>query len=256
VASWYGHRNDADIPPAVAEVWEKKFGGSDPKADPSNVDMCVLDADGNVVHSFDAFPKRERDLAGYTARELAKAAKEISPPKVDPHPVTLPDLKDARGIRLYVRLMDDRMTAYRAPIVEVVELKDEDWKVLKQSDAARKVDARSLERWLSQIYPSGVMERTDQRTREAYTVDSVEGTLELEPAGSDGSVQYSVLRGKVRLEDSGPDDFGYEGTLEAVITYGANGLTVRGTFEGTYPRPSPQGPRGLTLRATFESRPD
>ena len=59
VTSWYGHRDDADIPTPVRAVWSEKFGsrrGPAPKSQ-SNVDLAILDPTSRVVHHFDGFPR-------------------------------------------------------------------------------------------------------------------------------------------------------------------------------------------------------
>ena len=43
------------------------------------------------------------------------------------NPLSLPDLDQARGVRVFVRLMDDRMSAYKAPVLEVVPLDRQEW---------------------------------------------------------------------------------------------------------------------------------
>lgn len=43
------------------------------------------------------------------------------------NPLILPDLDQARGVRVFVRLMDDRMSAYKAPVLEVVPLDRQEW---------------------------------------------------------------------------------------------------------------------------------
>ena len=56
VTAWHGHRNDVDIPRPVRDVWNWKFqvlGGMRQ----SNVDLAVLDPQGRVIHSFDAFDR-------------------------------------------------------------------------------------------------------------------------------------------------------------------------------------------------------
>ena len=123
------------------------------------------------------------------------------------------------------------------------------------------VDAGDLKKWLSQVYPPGVMERTSQRTKLVYQISKVEGTLVLEPAGSSGKTRYALLRGKVKLTDEGPGDFSYEGKLELVLTYGRSQskvLSLRGVFDGIYPRYSrvQERVREIPLRAAFESLPE
>ena len=56
---WHGHRNDPDIPEPVRDVWREKFAHtrnrpqqrSGPAKPQSNVDLALLDPEGNLVHS-------------------------------------------------------------------------------------------------------------------------------------------------------------------------------------------------------------
>lgn len=232
----------------------------------SNVDLVILDAKGEILQSFDAFRPKHRQrgesLADYTAYELRLASSLLrvkghaGKPKLE-----LPKLAEGRGIRVMVRLMDDRMVAYQAPVVEVVPLDEDDWKRLAYPEKERSLEASDLKEWLCQVYPSGVMERTNQQTKKVYQIASTEGTLTFAPAGSDDEHRYAILSGKVRLTDEGADGFSYEGKVEIVITYAkdqSKALTLRGNFEGIYPRTDRRQnrTRKLALEAVFESLPE
>ena len=251
-------------------MWAEKFGhqrGPGPPAGrQSNVDIAVLNAKGRVVHWFDAMPRGslgpDHSMAQYTARELAKAADFLKlEPETKKRVTILPDVTQNRGIRLFVTLKDDRMRAYQSPIVEVVELAREDWDPLEYPSQQRVIDASLLKPWLSQVYPGGVMERTNQRTKKVYAIKDVTGQLTLAPAGVDNKNRYAILRGTVRLTDEGEDDFSFEGILEIVLTYdmaSPDVRTLRGVFDGSYPRHDRMHNRTrmLPLEAVFESRPE
>ncbi len=150
------------------------------------------------------------------------------------------------------------MTAYQAPVVEVVPLAEQDWKLLDYPVKNRTVDASNLKTWLSEVYPPGVMERTDPRTKMAYKIDKIEGKLGLAAAGSNKDQRYAVLSGRVRFTDEGGDDFSYGGKLEVVLSYELDSVkvkTLRGVFEGIYPRVDHKQnrTRRLPLQAVFES---
>ena len=232
----------------------------------SNVDLAVLDPSGRVVYSFDAFHRqrtgRRESLADYTARELRNGMERLSSVRLNskPHPLVLPDLDGATGIRVFVQLDDDRMPAYRAPVVEVVALDDDEWASLRYPNQRRILAASSLKRWLSQVYPSGVMERTDPRTKRVYAIKSTEGQLSFKPAGADRDGRYAVLSGDVTFTAEGRDGFSYRGALEIVLRYPADTDRVqdlKGVFEGVYPRFDRirNRSRQLPLIAVFESRP-
>ncbi|HIF32802.1 MAG TPA: hypothetical protein EYG57_07240 [Planctomycetes bacterium] len=267
VTSWHGHRNDSEIPAPVRIVWREKFapqqqGRGPQRNQQSNVDLAVLNSKGQVVHWFDGMrhgPTRE-PLAQYTARELQRAARFLKVDDWPPRnrPVELPELDRSRGIRVFVSLQDNRMTAYQAPVVEVVPLAEQDWKLLDYPVKNRTVDASNLKTWLSEVYPPGVMERTDPRTKMAYKIDKIEGKLGLAAAGSNKDQRYAVLSGSVRFTDEGGDDFSYGGKLEVVLSYELDSVkvkTLRGVFEGIYPRVDRKQnrTRRLPLQAVFES---
>ena len=271
-ASWHGHRDEPNLPKPVQEVWRRKFSDRRAKNRQSNVDLAVLDSSGKLVHWFDGFRRMEpqgfrggqkrESLGDYTVRELQIALLGIDLAEIreKKHPLALPQLEEP-GIRVFVQLLDDRMRAYRAPVVEAVALEKADWKPLEYPRKKRDVDAGDLKKWLSQVYPPGVMERTSQRTKLVYQISKVEGNLVLEPAGSNGKTRYALLSGKVKLTDEGPGDFSYEGKLELVLTYGrtqSKVLSLRGVFDGIYPRYSrvQEKVRKIPLRAAFESLPE
>lgn len=270
VTSWHGHRNDLDIPRVVREVWREKFDSRNRRgpARQSNVDLAVLDSKGRLVHWFDAFHRedyRQREsLAQYTAHELKKTTDWLRLDSVRPQRRTLklPDVGgQSRGVRVFVSLKDNRMAAYRAPVVEVVALTEQDWKPLVWPDEPRTVDAAVLKSWLSQVYPPGMMERTNPWTKEVYKIKLVEGNLLLVAAGSHDRRRYAVLDGTVRLTDEGRDEFSYDGRLQVVLTYNSEDScvkTLRGVFDGIYPRYDRMHGRirRLRLQAAFESRPE
>ena len=267
VTSWHGHRNDADIPAAVKTVWRWKFqpprGGLQQRQ--SNVDLALLNSAGAVVHTFDAAHHEQYGRGGiqqFTVRELRRAAPFLGLGKAlaKERPVKLPTLGGQRGMRVLVSLRDDRMRAYRAPVVEVVPMVKADWKPLAWSDRERTVPAAALKSWLSQIYPPGVMERTNQQTKVVYAIKSTDGDLKLTPIAAADGKRRAILRGVVRLTDEGPDDFNYQGIVEAVLTYKngeATPHTLRGYFDGLYPRNDRmhRDIRWLPLQAALESIP-
>ncbi|MEO1997664.1 MAG: hypothetical protein ABGZ17_20575, partial [Planctomycetaceae bacterium] len=232
----------------------------------SNVDLAVPDASGRVVYSFDAFHRqrtaRRESLAEYTGRELRKGVALLGKKRLSykPHALVLPDLDASSGIRVFVRLDDDRMPAYNAPVVEVVSLDADDWDTLRYPEVSRTISASALRSWLSQVYPSGVMERTDPRTKRVYAIKSTQGQLSLTASGSGRDQRFAVLRGEITLTDEGPDGFSYRGLLEVVLAYPVDKprvTSLKGVFEGVYPRfdRMRNRTRNLPLRAVFEFRP-
>ncbi|MEE2714588.1 MAG: hypothetical protein VYD34_01110 [Verrucomicrobiota bacterium] len=269
VTSWHGHRNDVEIPSAVKTVWRQKFQPSRrglPQKQ-SNVDIALLDSNGRLVHSFDAAHNEEYGRRGaieqHTNRQLQYAAPLLGLGRRSGQlrPLKLPALNGKRGIRLLVSLADERMKAYQAPVVEVVPLKDSDLQHLAWPDKERIVPATALKPWLSQIYPPGVMERTDPQTKFVYTIKSTTGQLKLTPTSPANGTRRAILSGVVRLTDEGPGNFSYQGVIGAVITYPKNDSkpqSLRGYFDGLYPRTDRlhRDTRWLSLQAAFESIPE
>ena len=268
VTSWHGHRNDVKIPSAVKAVWRKKFQpphrGFPQKQ--SNVDIALLDSLGRVVHSFDAADNEEDGrrvaIEQHTARQLQYAAPllGLGSRSGQLRSLKLPTLNGKRGIRVFVSLGDERMRAYQAPVVEIVPLTDADWQHLAWSAKERPVPAAALKPWLSQIYPPGVMERTDPQTKFVYTIKSTTGELKLTPISPANGKRRAVLSGVIRLTDEGPGNFSYQGVIGAVITYPKDDpepQSLRGYFDGLYPRTDRlhRDTRWLSLQAAFESIP-
>jgi len=268
VTSWHGHRNDADSPEAVKTVWRWKFqpsrGGFQQRQ--SNVDLALLNPEGIVVHTFDAAHQEQYGRGGiqqFTVRELSRAAPYLGlgnePAKE--RPVKLPALGSRSGMRVLVSLRDDRMRAYRAPVVEVVPMTKADWKPLAWPTKERTVPAAALKPWLAQIYPPGVMERTNPVTKIVYAIKATEGDLKLKPIASAEGKRRAILSGVVRLTDEGPGEFSYQGVLEAVLAYKegeASPHALRGYFDGLYPRNDRmhRDIRWISLQAALESIPE
>ena len=281
VTSWHGHRDDVDLPEAVRRVWQEKYAtGKRPlprqqqnefsprspqehRQRQSNVDIAILDSDGNVVYWFDGFQHQGRGpqtLAAYTAREIQFVTKQLdlTGRRRRLRPVELPDLAGTPAVRVLCTLEDERMRAYSAPTVEVVPISSAERQLLAWSSQQQTVDATQLKNWLAQVYPPGMMERTNPQTKEAFRIASVEGTLTLSPAGTRGKYRLMMLTGTITLTDEGDDDFSYQGELEVLLAYSQGNvefLALRGVFEGIYPRwdRMHRRQRNIPLMAVFES---
>jgi len=272
VTSWFGHRDDQVIPDAVRTVWAEKFqrGREQRATRQSNVDIALLDPTGKLVHWFDAVGSsrygRPSDLIANTVKQIRIAASRIrvnntSPPATPSSLLKLPDASPGKsGLRIFVRLDDRRMPAYRLPVVEFVHLSPGDWQALAWPEKRRVIRASKLQKWLSQVYPPGVMERVDRTTKRAFSINSVSGSLSLVPSTSYQDSRYAVASGQVELGDSGGDGFTFKGELELVLTYAMDApevQTLRGVFRGIYPRFDrvQRTSRLIPLEAVFESRP-
>ncbi len=272
ITAWSGHRGDADIPQTIRELWARKFqqGRREQKVRQSNVDIAILAPSGKLVHSFDAVGNasygRPDELINRTLAQIRRAASRLpsSPPRplVTKSPrLRLPDAANGKsGIRVFVTFDDHLMPAYRRPVVEFVPLTPRDWQPLSWPAKRRDVDASLLKKWLSQVYPPGVMERVDKVTKQPFAITRVTGSLSLSPHTPYAGERYAVASGRVRLGDSSDDEFVFEGTLDLVLTYARNApevQTVKGVFRGLYPRSDRRRgtTRKIALDAVFESRP-
>jgi hypothetical protein len=220
IVAFWGQSNREPIPEDQRPLYEASPGRST-----SNVLCFVLDSDGKLRHSFDGMPfgggqplAFSPDAYGaYFAREIARGAEGLTLPKVEPV-MRLPDAKD--GVRLFIKL-PGRQDSYGAPVVETVENRDE-WKTLAYPAASRQIPASALSRWLAECYPPGVNEQLKP-------FGSIRGTLTLKPTGP----HQALLSGKVKMGRTEADYDLFDGTFEAVVTYGA-GTSVRGVVEGVY----------------------
>ena len=87
LTAWHGHRNDADLPSQVREVWAQKFAPRQTQTGQSNVDVAILDASGKVVRWFDSLEHTggRMELRGdrveqYWKRMLAESRKALEMP--------------------------------------------------------------------------------------------------------------------------------------------------------------------------------
>jgi hypothetical protein len=158
------------------------------------------------------------------------------------------------GVRLFVRLNDEK-DPFRSqmPVVEVVPMKAEEWTALALPEKAKEVEAAVLKSWLVQLYPAGI--RTADQGK-PFT--RITGSLKLEPAGSDRTGRYALLRGKIQVAKGDDKESAFEGTLQAVLTYGLDAAevkSVRAVVEGDYLYRLRET-RRMPLVAAVESRPD
>jgi len=244
IVSFWGQADNEPIPADLLPFYKASERGT------SNVHCFVLDSKGKFLHGFDGLPVIQgspltlspAQLSAYYVREIARGTKGMSLPLPKGEPLTrLPDVKD--GVRLFIRL-PGRQDTYGYPIVETVENRDE-WKTLAFPKTSREIDAGKLSRWLSLCYPPGVNEQL-------HPFGSVKGALTLKPTGPN----EALLSGKVRMAKSDGDYELFEGTFEAVITYGT-ATTFRGALTGIYWRFDAPRNRWMDwdMTAAIESRP-
>jgi hypothetical protein len=259
VTAWHGS-GVADMPADVKAV----FTGSDLSKDPKRLNLFVflLDHQGRTVHGFHGLPGGARGGDGrsdYTKEFPSGLAKLKLPAGQAGRASAVPDLKATgtgvpAGVRLFVRLNDENdPIRSRMPVVELVALKGEDWKPLALPQKAEEVEAAALKSWLVQLYPAGI--RTADQSK-PFT--RISGSLRLEPAGADKAGRYALLRGKIQLAKGDDKEWAFEGTLQAVLTYGLDApgvMSFRAVVEGDYFFRLRKTQR-MPLVDAVESRPD
>jgi len=259
VTAWHG-AGVADMPADVKAI----FTGSELSKDPKRLNLFVfmLDHQGRTVHSFHGLPGGARGGDGrsdYTKEIPSGLAKLKLPADKGGRASAVPDLKATgagvpAGVRLFVRLNDEKdPLRSQVPVVEVVALKAEDWKPLALPEKAEEVEAAALKSWLVQLYPAGI--RTADQSK-PFT--RISGSLKLEPAGADRAGRYALLRGKIKLAKGDDTESAFEGTLQAVLTYGPDAAevkSVRAVVEGDYLYRLRET-RRMPLVAAIESRPE
>jgi hypothetical protein len=256
-----------DLEPAVREV----FTRSDLSKDPTrfNVFMFALDPQGRVIHEFHGLPGGGRARGVAPGRsdhqaEIRKARAKLKLPVAEPPAANaplkgLPDLKALAsgapaGVRLFIRQDDAGNTIFsKLPVVETVPMAADDWKPLSFAPDGKEIDAEVLKSWLVWLYPAGIRAADEKKRFQTFR-----GTLVLEPAGSDDTFRYALVRGKIRLGKGGDTESAFEGALEAVLTYRREApevQSVRGVVEGAYLYRQ-RGTSVQKLRAAIESRPE
>ena len=259
VTAWHG-ADVSDMPADVKAIFTRSELSKDSKR--LNLFVFMLDHQGRTVHSFHGLPGGARGGDGrsdYTKEIPSGLAKLKLPADQVGRVSAVPDLKATRagvpaGVRLFVRLNDEKDPfRSRIPVVEVVPMKAEEWKALALLEKVKAVEAAALKGWLAQLYPAGIR-TADQR--KAFT--QITGTLRLEPAGADKTGRYALLRGKIRLAKGNDNESAFEGTLQAVLTYGLAApevKSVRAVVEGDYLYRL-RGTQRMPLVAVVESRPE
>jgi hypothetical protein len=263
VTAWHG----ADVSDMPADV-KAIFTGSELSKDPKRLNLFVfmLDHQGRMVHGFHGLPGGARggdgrsDYAKEIPNGLAKLKLSTDKPAVqEKRPLAVPDLKATgagvpAGVRLFVRLKDEKDPFLsRMPVVEVMAMKTEERKAFALPEKAKEIEAAALKSWLVHLYPAGI--RTADQSK---PFNKISESLKLEPAGTDKAGRYAMLRGKIRLAKGADQESAFEGTLQAVLTYGLAApevKSVRGVVEGDYLYRL-RGTQRMPLVAAIESRPE
>lgn len=256
VSVWNG-RDERDAPREVRDALDD----ADLRGVETNLKLLVLDSKGRVRTSFSPFPGRNPASLGfdpdrmgrYLAGKIEAAWKALgSPPAPEaPAKLALPDVKD--GVRLYVKIDGGRTGHYRAPVVEAVAFSDAEREALAWPEAEREVEARSLRRWLCQVYPPAIMDGMGG-------LDEISGKLRLRPAGADERRRWATLSGRVRMTLDNDAETRYHVDVELALAYTRDSprlASLRGAIEGTFNKPDRRGDgTRMPITAAIESRPE
>ena len=251
VTVWNGE-NRRQMPDDVRGVYES----ADLNGIQGNIVLFVLDWKGKVIRAFQPFPglnpsslgfDRER-MGRYLLDEIERATKSLKLPTRVPKKETLslPTVvgrEKPAGLRVLASFDCARMSSYRAPVVEAVAIQNAERQALKWPQRATTVPAKKLERWLEQIYPPAIMDRSGR-------IKEVSGNLTLTPAGKRGNNRFAVLRGRVHLVMDDGVGTAFDGGLELVVTYSQRGNrmeSLKGVFKGVYPKPDRRHNRTLDI---------
>jgi hypothetical protein len=260
-----GREDLSDLDPAVREIFIHSALARDPAR--SNVFMFALNSRGQVAREFPGLPGRGRSAGPGRSDflvELRQARASLNLPEAGPERPRgllkgLPDLKGngagvPSGVRLFIRQDDpENSHSSQTPVVEVVPMPPAGWEALSLPPGGREIPAERLKDWLVWLYPAAIRTVDESKRFQHFS-----GTLQIEPAGSDGSLRYALLRGRARLAKGDDTESAFEGELQAVLTYGPDTpavRSVRGVVEGVYLYRI-RGTNPLKLRAAIESRPE
>ena len=267
VVSWNG-TGTKDMPEDIWKVYRAgNLGGSG-----GAIRLFVLNPAGELVRAFFPFAGQSPATLGFDyermgmflKQEIQKATvdMDLSQLKVAAPKLRLPEnasqsTPEVRqmpaGTRLLVSLEHPFAGSYRVPVVETVTNTAVEQASLRYPQQPRTVSATSIKRWLEQVYPPGMMERTGR-------VLDVSGDLSFRPAGSDEKASYAILQGTVHFTFDDARKTRYQGSLAVTFRYTDEGQQMQsfqGIYRGVFPKWDKQG-RGVAkilMQAVLESRP-
>ena len=188
----------------------------------------------------------QMDLSGVKTAEPKLRLPEIGPnSKVTQMPA---------GVRILLSLKHPFASTFRVPVVETVVNTAAEEELLHYPQQPKTIAANSLKRWLEQIYPPAMMERSGR-------IVGISGDLNFRPAGSEKNEQLAILQGTVHFTFDDARQTRYQGSLAMTFRYTDEGQQMesfRGLYRGIFPKWDKQG-KGLAkilMQGVLESRPD
>lgn len=267
VVSWNG-TGTRDMPEDIWKIYRAgNLGGGG-----GAIRLFVLSPDGELVRAFFPFAGASPATLGFDQErmglflkqeiEKATASMDLSQLKVATPQLRLPENQGVStpavsqmpaGVRILLSLEHPFAGAYRVPVVENVATTMAEETSLRYPQEPKTVAAQSIRRWLEQIYPPGMMERSGR-------ILDVSGDLSFGPAGSDENARYAILQGTVQFTFDDARKTRYQGTVAMAFRYTDEGKRMesfRGIYRGIFPKWDKQG-RGVAkilMQAVLESRP-
>lgn len=267
LVSWNG-TSTRDFPEDVGTLYKQanlsRNGGP--------IRLFVLNPAGELEAAFFPFAGQSPATLGFDPQRMgtflkqeikkASAGMDLSKTRVAGRQLKLPGLTTLKpaavsqmpaGVRVLLSLEHPFSNSYRVPVIETVAVNVAEEKVLQYPQTSRRVSAHSLKRWLEQLYPPGMMERSGR-------ILDVQGDLLLRPSGSDEQFRYAILQGTVYFTFDDARQTRYEGTVAIAFRYARNAgkmKSFRGIYRGIFPKQDRQG-KGearILMQAVLESLP-
>ena len=266
VVSWNG-TSTRDMPEDIWQVY--RAGKLDNRG--GAIRLFVLNPNGELVRAFFPFAgpspatlgfDRER-MGLYLKEQIEKATTQLdlSQIKTTEQEIRLPEVSPnsslkqmPAGLRILLSLKHPFSSAYRVPVVETVGNTTTEERLLQYPRQEKTIHASGLKRWLEQIYPPGMMERSGR-------IVEISGDLKFRPAGSEQTEQLAILQGTVYFTFDDALQTRYQGDLAMTFRYLESGQQMksfRGMFRGIFPKHDMQG-KGVAkilMQAVLESRPE
>lgn len=265
VVSWNG-TSTREMPEDIWQIYRAGNLGDRGGA----IRLFVLNPNGELVRAFFPFAGPSPATLGFDQEKMglflkeqidkATAQLDLSGVKTTKPELRLPEVgpnsdvtQMPAGVRILLSLKHPFANAFRVPVVETVANTSAEEELLHYPQQPRIIAANSLKRWLAQIYPPAMMERSGR-------IVDISGDLKFRPAGSEKNEQLAILQGTVYFTFDDARQTRYQGDLAMTLRYTENGQQMksfRGMFRGIFPKWDKQG-KGLAkilMQGILESLP-
>lgn len=267
LVSWNG-TSTRDFPEDVGSLYRQ----ARLSRDGGPIRLFVLNPAGQLEAAFFPFAGQSPATLGFDSQRMgtflkqeiqkASAGMDLSKTRMASRQLKLPTLalsessavsRMPAGVRILLSLEHPFSKSYRVPVIETVAANLAEEKVLQYPQTPRQVSAQSLKRWLEQLYPPGMMERSGR-------IIDVQGELLLKPAGEDRQDRYAILQGTVYFTFDDARKTRYEGSVAIAFRYAKDAARMksfRGVYRGLFPKQDKygKGEARILMQAVLESLP-